>query len=57
MKLLAFDAAGKGVSVKTELEPGLPKVRADRVQVQQVILNLALNAMEAMHDQPEGDGS
>ena len=52
MKLLAAEASAKGVSLSTEFEPGLPNVRADRVQVQQVILNLALNAMEAMHDQP-----
>ena len=42
-------AADKKVVVKTELEPGLPKVSADRVQLQQVILNLVLNAIEAMH--------
>jgi signal transduction histidine kinase len=52
MKMLAAEASAKGVSLSTELEPGLSQVRADRVQVQQVILNLALNAMEAMHDQP-----
>ncbi len=52
VKLLAAEASAKGVSLSTEFEPGLPNVRADRVQVQQVILNLALNAMEAMHDQP-----
>jgi two-component system, LuxR family, sensor kinase FixL len=53
VKLLASDASANGVTVKTELEPGLPVVRADRVQVQQVILNLMLNGMEAMRDQPE----
>ncbi len=53
LKLLTFDASAHGVSVKAELEPGLAKVRADRIQIQQVLLNLALNAMEAMHDQPE----
>jgi signal transduction histidine kinase len=53
MKMLAADAAARGMSLKTELAPGLPKVHADRVQIQQVILNLAINAMEAMHDQPE----
>jgi len=51
--LLAHDAKAKGVALNTELAPGLPKVRADRVQTQQVILNLMLNAMEAIHDQPD----
>ncbi|MGE5713719.1 MAG: ATP-binding protein, partial [Betaproteobacteria bacterium] len=52
MKLLAAEASTKGMSLSTDFEPGLPNVCADRVQVQQVILNLVLNAMEAMHDQP-----
>ncbi len=37
-----------GVSVQTRLTEGLPHVQADRVQVQQVVLNLILNAVEAM---------
>jgi signal transduction histidine kinase len=53
LKLLTFDASTHRVSVKTELEPGLAKVRADRIQIQQVLLNLALNSMEAMRDQPQ----
>jgi PAS domain S-box-containing protein len=36
------------VLVRSELEPGLPPVRGDRVQLQQVILNLVLNAADAM---------
>jgi PAS domain S-box-containing protein len=36
------------VSVHTELRPGLPKVLGDRVQLQQVVLNLLVNAIEAM---------
>ncbi len=36
------------VAVTTRLTPGLPGARADRVQVQQVLLNLLLNACEAM---------
>ncbi len=50
-KLVAADATVKGVSLKVEPAPGLLKVRADPVEVQQVILNLALNAIEAMYDQ------
>jgi signal transduction histidine kinase len=52
IKLLAAEASTQGVALATELEPGLPPVRADPVQVQQVILNLALNAIEAMREQP-----
>jgi PAS domain S-box-containing protein len=36
------------VAVQTDLEPRLPYVVADRVQLQQVILNLVMNAIEAM---------
>jgi PAS domain S-box-containing protein len=36
------------VLVQTHLAQGLPKVHADRVQLQQVVLNLILNAIEAM---------
>ena len=34
----------------TELAPELPKITADRVQLQQVFMNLMLNAIEAMKD-------
>jgi len=37
-----------GVTVKTELAPDVPAVLGDRVQLQQVILNLILNAIDAM---------
>jgi signal transduction histidine kinase len=52
MKMLAADAAARGVVLKAELDPGLPAVHADRVQIQQVILNLVINAMEALPEQP-----
>ncbi len=42
------EAAKNGVSVRTQLAEGLPPIEGDRVQVQQVILNLIINAIEAM---------
>jgi PAS domain S-box-containing protein len=36
------------VSLRTELEPALPKILGDRVQLQQVIINLVMNGIEAM---------
>ena len=40
--------------MRTELADGLPLVRGDRVELQQVILNLVLNAVEAMSALTEG---
>ncbi len=38
----------QGVSVRTQLAEGLPRVQGDRVQLQQVIINLIINAIEAI---------
>lgn len=38
----------EGITLVTELAPDLPPVPADRVQIQQVLLNLVLNAVDAM---------
>jgi C4-dicarboxylate-specific signal transduction histidine kinase len=46
--------AENGVSVQTRLTEGLAPVEGDRVQLQQVILNLILNAAEAMRAVNEG---
>jgi signal transduction histidine kinase len=43
-----------GVLVRTELAEGLPLIRGDRVGLQQVMLNLIVNAVEAMSGTPEG---
>jgi len=48
LPLTSGELAKHGVSVQTELFPGLPQVLGDRVQLQQVILNLMKNAIEAM---------
>jgi C4-dicarboxylate-specific signal transduction histidine kinase len=40
----------KNVIVDTNLKPGLPEILGDRVQLQQVVLNLVLNGIEAMDE-------
>jgi C4-dicarboxylate-specific signal transduction histidine kinase len=39
-----------GVTVRTELGDSLPPIQGDRVQLQQVMLNLVINAIQAMSD-------
>jgi PAS domain S-box-containing protein len=43
-----------GVSLQTELAKGLPLIRGDRIQLQQIVLNLIMNAVEAMSDASKG---
>jgi signal transduction histidine kinase len=43
-----------GVSLRTELADDLPPVPGDRVQVQQVVLNLVMNSIEAMREVDDG---
>ena len=53
--LTSTEAASNGVSVRTQLAEGLPRVQGDRVQLQQVLINLIINAIEAMRDVGEGE--
>jgi len=46
--LTRAEARNRSVSLFTDLSPYLPAVEGDRTQIQQVVLNLILNAMEAM---------
>jgi PAS domain S-box-containing protein len=48
IELTHGEATKNGVLVETELAAGLPLIHGDRVQLQQVILNLVINAVEAM---------
>jgi PAS domain S-box-containing protein len=46
--IVHHELAGKRVSLTIDLTTNLPRVEADRVEVQQVMLNLIMNAVEAM---------
>ena len=49
-RMLRGEARGHGVSIRTDLKDDLPMTVADRVQLQQVLMNLMLNGIEAMKD-------
>jgi len=46
--LMRREAEGNDVTLRTDVDSDLPKVLGDRVQLQQVILNLVMNGVEAM---------
>jgi signal transduction histidine kinase len=48
--LLRNEAARYSISIRSDLEEDLPKVMADRIQLQQVFMNLMLNGIEAMKE-------
>jgi PAS domain S-box-containing protein len=52
--LIRGEVEKHGVSVQTQLTEGLPLIQADRVQLQQVIINLIINAIEAMSGAGQG---
>jgi C4-dicarboxylate-specific signal transduction histidine kinase len=47
---LRDEATGRQIEIRTELTPDLPKVKGDRVQLQQVLLNLMMNGVDAMSE-------
>jgi signal transduction histidine kinase len=52
--LTRAEAANNSVSVRTQFAEGLPRVQGDRIQLQQVVLNLIVNAVQAMSSIGEG---
>jgi PAS domain S-box-containing protein len=50
VELLRAEARQYAISIRTDLVADLPKITADRVQLQQVFMNLMLNAIEAMRE-------
>lgn len=46
--LTRADAAARGVKLVIECQPDLPPIRGDRVHLQQVLINLIINAMDAL---------
>jgi C4-dicarboxylate-specific signal transduction histidine kinase len=54
IELARNEIANNHISVRTQLAETLPAIQGDRVQLQQVILNLLINAIEAMSGMSEG---
>jgi two-component system sensor kinase FixL len=54
LRLVSPYAKDRGSRIKTRLESGLPLIVADHVHIQQVLMNLIQNAIEAMHAMPVG---
>jgi signal transduction histidine kinase len=63
-ELVRPSLVGRGIELGLEVSPGLPAVGADRAQLEQALLNLISNAVDAMPDggrlsiaaRPDGDG-
>jgi PAS domain S-box-containing protein len=48
VRLVQREAADHGVAIRLDLRPSLPELRIDRIQLQQILINLMINAMHAM---------
>jgi C4-dicarboxylate-specific signal transduction histidine kinase len=53
-RFVAPEARSQGVEVRVDAADGLPEVLADRVQIQQVFVNLLLNSFDALYAEPPG---
>ena len=54
LKLISSDAQALGVTISLDIEPDLPAVSVDRDRINQVLLNLYLNGLQAMENSAEG---
>ena len=55
VRLVATDVVARESIVETDLDPQLPDVKAEPVQLQQVLLNLIINALDAMESRPPAE--
>ncbi len=55
LEMMRNDLVTSHVVPLLRLDPTLPRVKGDRVQLRQLVLNLVTNACEAMSDRPEGE--
>lgn len=55
MRWVQHDILANGISVRVRCNEDLPRIRADHTQLQQVILNLVRNAIDAMNCRPPGE--
>jgi PAS domain S-box-containing protein len=53
LKLLNYDLMAHHIRIITDLGVGLPSIRGDSVQLQQVLINLILNAVDAMSERAQ----
>ena len=56
LSLFAGELKSSGITLSLELARGIPRVSADRVQIEQVLLNLVRNALDVMENQTSGSG-
>lgn len=57
LPLIRERAVMQGVTIRLDTADGLPQVRADRIQLQQVLINLMINSLDAMQETPAGERS